>query len=84
MPWDRIFMLAVAPVFVGWMVLVYPVGWLASHLLLACVYYGLFTPLGLFFRVIGRDVLGRRFRRDQDSYWAVKPGAEDVRSYFRQ
>jgi hypothetical protein len=72
------------PVFVGWMVVIYPISWVTSRLLLACVFYCLFTPLGLFFKLLGRDALARRLRADQDSYWAAKPAAADVRSYFRQ
>jgi hypothetical protein len=72
------------PVFVGWMVLVFPVGWLVSHLVLAFLFYGIFTPLGLFFRLVGRDILSRRFPSNQESYWVDKPAAEDVRRYFRQ
>ncbi len=72
------------PIFVTWMVLVYPIGWLVSHLVLAVVFYGLFTPLGLIFRLAGRDVLARRFRREPGSFWVDKPTAGDVRRYFRQ
>jgi hypothetical protein len=72
------------PIFVTWMVLVYPIGWVVSHLILAFLFYCLFTPLGLFFSLTGRDVLARRFPRDQDSFWVDKPAADDIRRYFRQ
>jgi hypothetical protein len=75
---------ALRPLFVGWMVLTFPVGWTVSHLALAVLLYGVFTPLGLFFRLIGRDALALRPRPGQESYWGPKPAAEDVRSYFRQ
>jgi hypothetical protein len=74
---------AVRPVFVAWMVLVFPIGWTSSRLLLAMVFYGLFTPLGLVLRWTGRDVLLRRFRPDQASYWIPRPAAGDVSRYFR-
>jgi len=74
---------ALRPVFVGWMVLVFPVSWLTSHLILASLFYCMFAPLGLFFKLIGRDFLARG-RPNQDTYWVAKPSAEDVRSYFRQ
>src|SRR5436190_22888222 len=48
---------AVRPVFVGALILTFPIGWAVSHLLLGAVFYGVFAPLGLFFRLIGRDVL---------------------------
>src|SRR5262245_4013799 len=56
------------PLFVGWMILAFPVGWLISHLVLAVLFYGVFTPLGLWFRLRGRDPL-RRKRMRAPSYW---------------
>jgi hypothetical protein len=40
--------------------------------------------VAIIFKLIGRDVLARRFRPEQDSYWTDKRGGEDLRSYFRQ
>ncbi len=82
-PVGLLFPAVMRPVFVGWMVLVYPIGWLTSHLILACLFYCVFTPVGLLFKLVGRDALGRS-RREQETYWAAKPSADDVRSYFRQ
>jgi hypothetical protein len=75
---------AVRPIFVGWMVLVFPLNWLVSHLLLGLIYYGLFTPTGLLFRLMGRDVLLRKRPADRTTYWSPKPQPEDVRRYFSQ
>jgi hypothetical protein len=72
------------PVFVGWMVLVFPIGWMMSQMLLAVLYYGLFTPLAVAFRLRGRDALRRRARPVGDSYWLPKPVTLEVRRYFRQ
>jgi hypothetical protein len=70
-------------VFVGSMVLLFPVNWLVSHLLLGCVYYCVFTPLGLFFKLMRRDALGRTLQRERESYWIDKPAASDAARYFR-
>jgi hypothetical protein len=71
------------PVFVGWMILVFPIGWLVSHLLLAVLFYGVFTPLGFLLRLSGKDPL--RLRRPVvDSFWQDKPVVTDLRRYFRQ
>ena len=72
------------PVFVGWMILVYPLNYVLSHLVLGLVLYGLFTPLAILFRLLGRDVLQRRFRPEEKSYWATKSKVTEPRSYFRQ
>ena len=71
-------------IFVGWMVAAWPVGWLISHLLLAGVYYLLFTPIGVMMRVAGRDPLGRRLDRSAETYWVARSAADDRSRYFRQ
>jgi hypothetical protein len=78
--WPR----AVRPVFVGWMVLAFPIGWVISRLMLAFTFYGLITPVALIFRLIGRDVLERRFEPARGSYWTPKVLPDDPRRYFRQ
>lgn len=73
-----------APLFTTWMFLTFPIAWLFSTLLLAVVFYGLFTPLGLLFRLLGRDPLDRRWPADQNTYWQEKPAAENHRRYLKQ
>ena len=75
---------ALRSVFVGWMLLAFPIGWTVSQVLLAVLYYGVFTPVGLFFKLRGRDSLCRKRAADRESYWEEKPASKDVRSYFRQ
>jgi hypothetical protein len=73
---------AVRLVYVLWMVLAFPIGWLISLLALGLVFYGIFTPVGLFFRLKGRDLMHRRRASDRPTYWSPKPTPPDVRSYF--
>jgi hypothetical protein len=70
--------------FVGWMMVVFPIGWVMSRLVLALVFYGLFTPIALFFRLIGRDLLALRRPVAVETYWEPKPQPVDTRSYLRQ
>jgi hypothetical protein len=72
------------PVFVGWMTVSHPVGWLISQLVLLLIYTLVFTPFAFLFRLMGRDMLALRQRSDEDSYWLPKAQATDVQSYFRQ
>jgi len=72
-------------VYVGATVVSFPVGWAVSNLLLALVFYGIFTPVGLAFRILGRDALRRRRQPAHVStYWQPKAAAPDAASYFRQ
>jgi hypothetical protein len=74
----------IRPLFVALMALTYPIGWVVSKVLLLVLYYGVFTPVGLVFRLIGRDALKRGFQPGQPTYWVPKPAAADLASYFRQ
>jgi hypothetical protein len=71
-------------IFVGWMVLAFPIGWTISQVMLLVMYYGLFTPIALIFRLAGRDPLQRARRPGVESYWTPKPAPADVTSYFNQ
>ena len=75
---------AVRWLFVGWMVAAFPIGWLISWLTLLLMYYGIITPVALFFRIRGRDLLRRKPTAAPTSFWLPKETPEDVRSYFRQ
>jgi hypothetical protein len=72
------------PIYVAWMVLAFPIGWTISLVMIAILYYGLFTPIGLVFRLIGRDALHRTRRPGLETYWAPKPTTTDPRRYFKQ
>jgi hypothetical protein len=74
----------IRPVFVGALVVTFPIGFIVSQTLLAILFYGIFTPLGVVFRLVGRDPLQRSRSSGQESYWAPKPMTGDVRGYFNQ
>jgi hypothetical protein len=78
--WPRI----VRPIYVAWMVLAFPIGWSISQIILAVMFYGLFTPIGLIFRIIGRDALHRARQPGLESYWSAKTIPADPRRYFKQ
>lgn len=71
------------PVYVGMMALSFPVGWVLSHVLLALVYFGLFTLIGIIFRLIGRDRLALRSNKAVASHWKDRAPAPAPAQYFR-
>lgn len=74
---------AVLPVYLTLMALTFPIGWVVSELLLRLIYFGVFTPIALFFRVIRRDAL--RLRKPQtSSYWTRRRQRADPLGYYRQ
>jgi RsiW-degrading membrane proteinase PrsW (M82 family) len=78
--WPR----AIKPIFVGWMVLVFPIGWTISHIILGILFYLIFSPVALLFRIIGRDALALKPRPTLATYWRPKPQPKDKSEYLRQ
>ena len=74
----------VRPIYVGWMIAAFPIGWLVSHVALAAVYYLVLTPLGLLARALGRDRLALRQTDGNRTNWSPLEDTADVRRYFRQ
>ena len=72
------------PIYLGLTLLAYPIGFVLSHVILALLFFGLITPVGLFFRLMGRDVLGRRFDPAASTYWSDPRPRRGHDSYFRQ
>jgi hypothetical protein len=70
--------------YVGIMVATYPIGWVMSHVILAVIFYGVFTPVGLLFRLIGRDALQRRLEPNAVTYWQPKRQPTGPSQYLRQ
>lgn len=74
----------VKPVYLGWMGLTFPLGWVFSHLILALIFFGVFTPVGIIYRIIRYDPLARRLDRCVPTYWTARPGPAPAARYFRQ
>jgi hypothetical protein len=61
-----------------------PIGWVVSFILLAIFYFLILTPLGLIFRLIGRDPLHRNFDSKTESYWLRRSPPNTIERYFHQ
>lgn len=70
--------------FVGLIVVTSPIGFVLSYILMGLIFFVVFTPVGLFFRLIGRDALRRRFDAPAESYYVPHKDVTDVERYFRQ
>jgi multisubunit Na+/H+ antiporter MnhG subunit len=75
---------ALRPIYVGLTVATFPIGWIVSHIILAILFFGILTPIGLVMRLIGRDTMQRRFMPNQKTYWEPRETVTDPRQYFRQ
>lgn len=70
--------------FVGWLLAVFPIGFVISHLLIGMTYYGLITPLGWLARLAGHDPLQLRCDRTRETFWHERKTERPAEDYFRQ
>ncbi len=75
---------AVKPLFVGLTLLTAPIGIVVGELAQLLIYFGVFLPIGLIFRLMRRDTLQLRLDREAKTYWRPKPPPRHAASYFRQ
>ncbi len=71
----------IRPVFVGLMVLTYPLGFIVSHVLLAGIFLCVLTPIGLVRRFMGADALNLRNGKRRDTLW-IKSSATQMKSRY--
>lgn len=71
------------PVFVTWMIIAFPIGWVISHLILLLIFYGCFLPLGMILRFSRYDPLQLK-RIEKTTYWQDRPSIRDIRRYLKQ
>lgn len=57
------------PLNVAWMHFGALLNMIVSPIIMGLIYFVVFTPFSLFFRLTGRDALRRRFDRALPSYW---------------
>jgi hypothetical protein len=61
-----------------------PIGLVMSFVIMALFYFGIITPLGLLFRIMGRDSMCRRFDAKAKTYWIPHESSRAAERYFQQ
>jgi len=71
-------------IYVAMVAVTLPIGFVVSLILMGVFYFGLITPLGLIFRLIGRDAMQRRFDPKARTYWRPHQQTTKAERYFQQ
>ena len=72
------------PLFIGLSVAAFPIGWVLSHVIMAILFFGIITPIGLVMRAIGRDPLDNRYADGAQTYWSPCRANRPSETYFKQ
>jgi hypothetical protein len=70
--------------YIGLSVVAFPIGFVISYIVVSIMFYLIITPIGLVFKLIGRDAL--RLQRDPQAqtYWIRRTPPATIKRYFRQ
>jgi hypothetical protein len=56
------------PIYKGWMVIGHWLGWINTRIILGILFYFVFLPIGIFMKLLGKDPMMRKFKREEASY----------------
>lgn len=72
------------PVYRALTVVTLPVGLIAGEALMLLIFFGLFLPVSVVFRIAGHDFRGRRNQWNADTSWRERKTSSSVGRYFHQ
>jgi len=81
---SRISVKLIRPIYLGLIVLTFPIGWGVSHIVMAFFYYAVIGFVGLIFKILKRDPLHRNYDPQAVSYWIPYRHNRKPEEYFRQ
>lgn len=81
---SRISVKLIRPIYLGLIVLSFPIGWVVSHFVMAVFYYVVITGVGLVFKLLKRDPLHRTYDPKAATYWIPYKQNRSPKHYFNQ
>jgi len=72
------------PLYYVWYALAACLGFVMANLIFTLLFFGMFTPMAVMSRLLGRDPLRLKWKRSEASHWQDAPPARLPAQYFRQ
>ena len=67
-----------------WMIFAVILGWFMTKVILSLLFYLIITPIGLFLRIIGKDLLNLKEKKQQKSYWNMRNSEEEQNQNYEK
>jgi hypothetical protein len=67
-----LFPIILKPVFIIWMSFAIIVGFVMTRIILGIIFYGIFTPVSIFLKLLGKDFLEQKIDLNVSSYWKIR------------
>ncbi|MBF0523323.1 MAG: hypothetical protein HQL24_09750 [Candidatus Omnitrophica bacterium] len=75
----------IKPVYTNWMKVAHVIGNVVTGLMLTIIFYLVFTPVGIFMKLTGKDPLQEKIDKQAETYWKKKTvGSENPDRYKQQ
>ena len=75
---------AIKPIFKRWMIMAAAIGRFQTKLILTVLFYIVITPLGLFFRLLSKNVMDIGNDPDASTYWKKRVPLQDAAGFEKQ
>ncbi len=75
---------SIRPVYIAFSYIGLVLGWINTRILLGIIFYLLFTPISLFFKLTGRDALMRKISSAESTYWIEKTALEGGKERYHK
>jgi hypothetical protein len=72
------------PVYRVWVKFATVMAFVNTRLLLGAIYYGMISPMAMWFRLRGKDILDQRIDKDAATYWHVRDPSSSERDFTAQ
>jgi hypothetical protein len=61
------------PLYKAWMSFAVVMGFIMTRVILTIIYFGMFTPMALAAKLLGKDLLNQRWDKNAATYWEKRP-----------
>ena len=81
--WSFIHASSLKPVYIGWMKVANVLAYINTHIVLFLLYYVIFFPIALLFKIIGKDPMARKLTSAPDDSYRVIASKRDHKHFER-
>lgn len=60
------------PIFLAWMFIGKILEKIIPPIIMSIIFFTLFLPIGFFLKLIGKDLLNKKFEKEKESYWITR------------
>ena len=72
------------PIYLVWMIFAVILGWFMTRVIISLLYYIIITPIGLFLRIIGKDLLDLKEQKNKKSYWNIRNSEDEQNQNYEK